>query len=68
MVTLNEHIDLLRKLAIPYKKQLVLYCYNLFNDHLSGDKGNELADTTGNRMTIQQFIDQIMTTPREAKP
>jgi len=67
MVSLVEHVDVLRKLRIPYKKQLVKYCYILFNDHLSGDKGTELADTTGNRMTVDAFIDAIMTREPEAK-
>ena len=68
MVTLQEHITFLRQLNIPFKKQIVLYLHNLFNDHLSGDKGNELADTTGYRITIEQFIDQIMTTPPPTLP
>jgi len=63
MVSLKEHIDLLRKLAIPYKKQLVKYVSNVIIDHYSQAR-NLLVDTTNNEtMTLDQFIDQIMTTP-----
>jgi hypothetical protein len=66
MVSLKEHIDLLRKLYIPYKKQLFLYVSNLIIEHYSQAR-NLLVDTTCcETMTIEQFIDQIMTTPKEA--
>jgi hypothetical protein len=68
MATLKEHIDLLRKLYIPYKKQLFLYVSNLIIEHYSQAR-NVLVDTTNNEtMTLTEFIDQIMTTPQEAKP
>ena len=67
MATLKEHIDLLRKLYIPYKKQLFKYVSNLIIEHYSQAR-NVLVDTTNNEtMTLEQFIDQIMTTPQEAK-
>lgn len=66
MATLKEHIDLLRKLYIPYKKQLFKYVSNLIIQHYSQAR-NLLVDTTNNEtMTLEQFIDQIMTTPKEA--
>ena len=68
MVSLKEHIELLRKLYIPYKKQLVKLVATAIIDHYSQSR-NLLVDTSNNEtMTIEQFIDQIMTTPREAKP
>jgi hypothetical protein len=67
MATLKEHIDLLRKLYIPYKKQLFKLIANLIIEHYSQAR-NLLVDTTNNEtMTLEQFIDQIMTTPQEAK-
>jgi hypothetical protein len=66
MATLKEHIDLLRKLYIPYKKQLLKYVSNLIIEHYSQAR-NLLVDTTNNEtMTLEQFIDQIMTTPQKA--
>jgi len=66
MVSLKEHIDLLRKLYIPYKKQLFKLIANLIIEHYSQTR-NLLVDTTNNEtMTLEQFIDQIMTTPQEA--
>jgi hypothetical protein len=68
LVSLDEHIDLLRKLAIPYKKQLIKYVANVFIDHYS-QAHNLLVDTTNNTaITIEHFIDKIMTTPKEATP
>jgi hypothetical protein len=60
MATLKEHIEFLQKLGIPYKATLIRYLHNVFNEHLSGDKGNELADTMGNRMTLNQFVEAII--------
>ena len=66
MATLKEHIDLLRKLYIPYKKQLVLLVFIIAKDHYR-NSDNTLVDTSNNEtMTLEQFIDQIMTTPKEA--
>ena len=68
MVTLKEHIDLLRKLYIPYKKQLTLIIFNIAKDHYR-PSNDTLVDTSNNEtMTLEQFINQIMTTPQEATP
>jgi hypothetical protein len=68
MVTLKEHIDILRKLYIPMKKQLVLLIFTIAKDHYR-NSDNTLIDTSNNEtMTLKQFIDAIMTTPKEATP
>lgn len=68
MATLKEHIDLLRKLYIPYKKQVFKLIADLMIQHYS-EVRNLLVDTSNNEaMTLEQFIDQIMTTPKEATP
>lgn len=58
MTTLKEHIDVLQRLArdgVP-AREFGLYYYHLFNTHLAGDKGDHLADTTGDKVTIEQFF------------
>ena len=68
LVSLKEHIDLFRKLAIPYKKQLVTMVIDIMKQHYA-EAQDQLVDTSNNeRMTIKDFIDAIMTPePKEAK-
>jgi gas vesicle protein len=64
MVSLNEHITLFRKLHIPYKKQLVKMVADLMKQHYSLAQ-DRLIDTSNNEtMTIEEFLNQIMT-PQE---
>jgi hypothetical protein len=66
LATLKEHIDLLRKLYIPYKYQLVKYVAQTIIEHYSQAR-NALVDTTNNEtLTIDQFIEAII--KPEAKP
>ena len=68
MVTLKEHIDLLRKLYIPYKKQLVKLIADIMKDHYRA-LDDMLVDTSNNEtMTLTEFINQIMTTPPPTLP
>jgi hypothetical protein len=68
MVTLKEHIDILRKLYIPMKKQLVLLVFTIAKDHYR-NADNTLIDTSNNEtMTLEQFINAIMTSPPPTLP
>jgi hypothetical protein len=64
MATLKEHIDVLQRLALDGvpARELGLYYYHLFNIHLAGDKGDHLADHTGNKVTIEEFF-KLLETP-----
>jgi len=33
VVEFNEHLELLRKLRVPYKKQLIKYLWHVFREH-----------------------------------
>lgn len=63
MTTLKEHIDVLQRLArdgVP-TRELGLFYYHLFNTHLAGDKGDHLADLTGDKVTIEEFFKALET-------
>lgn len=63
MTTLKEHIDVLQRLAregVP-AREFGLFYYHLFNTHLAGDKGDHLADTTGDKITIEEFFQKLET-------
>ena len=63
MTTLKEHIDVLQRLArdgVP-AREFGLFYYHLFNTHLAGDKGDHLADTTGDKVTIEEFFHALET-------
>jgi len=69
MTTLKEHIDVLQRLArdgVP-AREFGLFYYHLFNTHLAGDKGDHLADPTGNKITIEEFF-KALETPDPPEP
>lgn len=49
MVSLKEHMEILRKLRFPYKKQLLTMLYHIFKEHT-----NEIPD-------LEEFIAYVMT-------
>ena len=69
MTTLKEHIAVLQKLGVDGvpTRELGEYFYHFFNDHLAGDKGDHLADPTGDKITIEQFF-LMLDTPDPPEP
>jgi len=48
MTNLEDHLMFLKKLRIPFKKQLLRYCYHLFTEH------------TFTPESLKAFIDEVM--------
>lgn len=72
MATLKEHIMLLQKLAVDgvSTRELGLYYYHIFNTHLesAGEKGDHLTDTTGHKITIEEFFEALETRDPPDRP
>ena len=56
MVDLKHHIEILKNLYVPYKANIVRMISHIIEKH---QKSGFLVDDTGNKMTLEQFIDAI---------